>query len=77
MDLARAAPTRIWPSASGIHACIGAQLARMETRIAVGTLLRRLPGLRVEGEPEYLPTIASRAQTSLPVVHDGVTASRP
>ena len=76
VDLARSRATHI-AFGRGVHACIGAQLARIETRIAVGTLLRRLPGLRVEGEPEYLPTIASRAQTSLPVVHDGITASRP
>ncbi|GAA4906091.1 cytochrome P450 [Actinomycetospora succinea] len=73
VDLARERATHI-AFGRGIHACIGAQLARIETRIAVGTLLRRLPGLRVEGDPEYLPTIASRAQTSLPVTHDGVPA---
>ena len=62
----------------GIHACIGAQLARLETRIAVGTLLRRLPGLRVEGDPPRLPVLASRAQAALPVAHDEVAAgSRP
>ncbi|GLZ45383.1 cytochrome P450 [Actinomycetospora sp. NBRC 106375] len=70
VDLARERATHV-AFGRGIHACIGAQLARIETRIAVGTLLRRLPGLRVAGDPEYLPTIASRAQTSLPVVHDG------
>ncbi len=59
----------------GIHACIGAQLARIETRIAVGTLLRRLPGLRVDGDPPRLPVLASRAQESLPVVHDGARAA--
>ncbi|MEJ2885054.1 cytochrome P450 [Actinomycetospora aeridis] len=73
VDLARERATHV-AFGRGIHACIGAQLARIETRIAVGTLLRRLPGLRVEGEPEYLPTIASRAQASLPVTHDGVPA---
>ena len=73
VDLARERATHI-AFGRGIHACIGAQLARIETRIAVGTLLRRLPGLRVEGEPEYLPSIASRSQGSLTVVHDGVPA---
>lgn len=29
----------------GIHFCLGAQLARIETEIAVGTLLRRIPDL--------------------------------
>ncbi|MHC1560969.1 cytochrome P450 [Actinomycetospora sp. C-140] len=70
VDLARERATHV-AFGRGIHACIGAQLARIETRIAVGTLLRRLPGLRVAGDPEYLSTIASRAQASLPVVHDG------
>ena len=73
VDLARDRATHV-AFGRGIHACIGAQLARLETRIAVGTLLRRLPGLRVAGDPEYLPAIASRAQTSLTVVHDGVPA---
>ncbi|GAA4790397.1 cytochrome P450 [Actinomycetospora chlora] len=77
VDLARERATHV-AFGRGIHACIGAQLARIETRIAVGTLLRRLPGLRVAGEPAYLPTIASRAQESLPVVHDGsAVGSRP
>ncbi|MEJ2865292.1 cytochrome P450 [Actinomycetospora flava] len=73
VDLARERATHV-AFGRGIHACIGAQLARIETRIAVGTLLRRLPGLRVAGDAEYLPTIASRAQESLTVVHDGVPA---
>lgn len=80
VDLARERATHV-AFGRGIHACIGAQLARIETRIAVGTLLRRLPGLRVVGSPDdaaWLPTIASRAQSSLPVVHEGVPAgSRP
>lgn len=70
VDLARERSTHV-AFGRGIHACIGAQLARIETRTAVGTLLRRLPGLRVDGEPAWLPTLASRAQASLPVVHDG------
>lgn len=55
----------------GIHACIGAQLARLETRSAVATLVRRLPGLRLaDGELHWNTTLASRALTTLPVIHD-------
>ena len=32
----------------GIHYCLGAQLARIEGEIAIATLLRRLPGLRLD-----------------------------
>lgn len=32
---------------SGIHFCIGAALARMEAQIAIGTMVRRLPNLRL------------------------------
>lgn len=57
----------------GIHACIGAQLARLETRSAVGTIVRRLPGLRLtEEELRWHTSLASRSLTTLPVVHDAV-----
>ena len=37
----------------GVHHCLGAQLARMELQVAVGTLARRFPGLRLAvPEPE-------------------------
>src|ERR1700736_374299 len=32
---------------SGIHYCLGASLARLEGQIAIGTLLRRIPNLKV------------------------------
>jgi cytochrome P450 len=51
----------------GIHACVGAFLARLEARLAVGTVLRRWPGLRLAGTPERQPTIGFRGLKSLPV----------
>jgi cytochrome P450 len=38
----------------GIHYCLGAPLARLEGQIAFGTLLRRLPNLRLASDPEQL-----------------------
>ncbi|WP_432197485.1 cytochrome P450 [Streptomyces sp. bgisy027] len=54
----------------GVHACIGAQLARLEMRVAIERILERLPGLRLDEEPQWLPSLASRAMRELPVVHD-------
>jgi cytochrome P450 len=38
----------------GIHYCLGAPLARLEGEIAISTLLRRLPNLRLQYDPETL-----------------------
>lgn len=35
----------------GVHFCLGAPLARIEGRLAIGTLVRRFPNLRLAGEP--------------------------
>jgi cytochrome P450 len=39
----------------GIHACLGAALARMEARIALPDLLARLRNLRIEGDGRWEP----------------------
>ncbi len=38
----------------GIHYCLGAPLARLEGDIAIGTALRRLPGLALAVEPDEI-----------------------
>jgi cytochrome P450 len=52
----------------GIHFCLGAQLARIEAEIAISTLLRRLPGLRLDDadNPEWRPTFVLRGLKRLP-----------
>ncbi|WP_214405271.1 cytochrome P450 [Pseudonocardia lacus] len=67
VDLARS-PNPHVAFGKGIHACIGAQLARMETRIAVGRVVERMPGLALAAEPVWKPVLASRALEALEVV---------
>jgi hypothetical protein len=52
----------------GIHFCLGAQLARSEAEIAISTLLRRLPDLRLDDaeNPEWRPTFVLRGLKRLP-----------
>jgi cytochrome P450 len=46
----------------GIHFCLGAQLARIEAEVAISTLLRRLPDLKLDDadNPEWRPTFVLR-----------------
>jgi hypothetical protein len=52
----------------GIHFCLGAQLARIEAEIAIATLLRRLPELKLDDaeNPEWRPTFVLRGLKRLP-----------
>jgi cytochrome P450 len=52
----------------GIHFCLGAQLARIEAEVAISTLLRRLPQLRLDNpdNPEWRPTFVLRGLKQLP-----------
>ena len=52
----------------GIHACIGAPLARLEARIAIEVLLERFSSIRLADPPaRFRPSIVLRGLESLPV----------
>ncbi|MFJ2863279.1 cytochrome P450 [Kitasatospora sp. NPDC087314] len=54
----------------GIHYCLGAPLARMETAVALTVLLRRFPDLALDVPAEQLrhrPTLRARGLLELPV----------
>ena len=54
----------------GQHFCLGANLARMETRVAIANLIGRFPDLRLAVEPdelEFVPLPFWRRLNSLPV----------
>jgi cytochrome P450 len=67
LDVARA-NVRPLSFGGGIHFCLGAQLARIEAEVAITTLLRRLPELRLDDatNPEWRPTFVLRGLKRLP-----------
>ncbi len=69
LDVCRA-DTKHLAFGRGSHYCLGAPLARLEAEIALETLFRRLPGLRLAVEPHELdwrPTPGFRRVAALPV----------
>ncbi|MGW6458789.1 cytochrome P450 family protein [Streptomyces sp. NPDC055078] len=54
----------------GIHFCLGAPLARLEAKVAIGTLLDRAPDLALDASPDsydWLPGMLMRGTRRLPV----------
>lgn len=52
---------------TGIHVCLGATLARIEGRIAVGRVVQRFPKIQLNGTPEIMPLARFRGYSTLPV----------
>lgn len=68
LDITRE-PNRHLSFGYGPHYCIGAALARLECQIAIGSVLERMPGLRLTGEPlRWLPNFLVRGLHSLPLL---------
>jgi cytochrome P450 PksS len=63
-------PNKNFSFGHGIHYCLGAALARLEAQIAINTLLKRMPKLRLKGSPESLRwrrSLILRGLDALPV----------
>ena len=66
LDLTRD-PNQHFSFGRGIHFCLGAPLARLEGRVAIGSLVGRFPRLELAGEPVRSETITLRGLTRLPL----------
>jgi cytochrome P450 len=65
-DIARQ-PNKHLAFITGIHVCLGATLARVEGRIAIGRLVRRFPKLADNGPRSRVPLARFRGYATLPV----------
>ena len=55
----------------GIHTCIGAQLSRIEARIALEKVFTRLPNMKlVKDELEWVPILSARGLKELHITHE-------
>jgi cytochrome P450 len=58
--------------AAGIHFCLGAGLARLESAVALDAFARRVAGPRLAGDPAYKVNMNLRGPAALPVAFDHV-----
>jgi 4-methoxybenzoate monooxygenase (O-demethylating) len=65
-DVARKASGHV-AFGSGIHACVGRMLARLEGEILLGALARRVAAVELDGEPQRMLNNTLRGLTSLPL----------
>jgi cytochrome P450 len=66
LDLARD-PNPHLALSFGIHACLGAALARMEVAVVLAQLIERCSELRLAGRPRWRDTFVVRGLRSLPI----------
>jgi cytochrome P450 len=66
-DITRSPNDHFSFGAGGPHFCLGASLARLEIAAMLTTVYRRLPDVRVTGDPVKMRAISSHAIKHLPV----------
>ena len=72
LDLRRADARDHMSFGGGFHSCLGAHLARLEGRVAIGTLVRRFPKLELAtDELEWNGRIVLRGLSRLPLSISG------
>ena len=79
LDLARE-PNRHLAFGQGVHFCLGAPLARLEGQIAISTLLRRIPDLRLAVPRQALrrrPGLVLHGLKALPVTFSPLRTPDP
>ena len=75
-DIARPGDAaRILTFGAGTHFCVGANLARAELEEALTYLAPRMPGLRLDGEPEFGTVQGIYGLPSLPIAWDAARSS--
>jgi cytochrome P450 len=70
LDLERTKPSAHMAFGRGIHSCLGNILARLESRVALETLLGSVSRFELAVAPEevqYLPSLANRGPVALPL----------
>ena len=67
LDIGRAGAEKHLAFGGGVHHCLGAALARLEGRVAIGTVVRRFPGLELSGEPVWNGRMNLRGLDRLPL----------
>lgn len=65
LQLSRPNANRHLAFSAGIHYCLGAALARLETEVAIGSLINRFDNLEVNGEPEWRDRLTIRGVSRL------------
>ena len=60
LDFSRSNSNRHLAFAAGVHYCLGASLAKLETEVAVGTLVKTFKSIEFESQPEWRDRLTIR-----------------